>query len=266
MKKSFKVLFIGDIVGKPGRRAVVHFLPLLKQSEKIDFVIANGENLSSGKGMTFEKYEEMLGVGVDYFTSGNHIWANKDIIQYMKNDEVKVLRPANYTDDCPGNGFASIEIDGNKIILINLLGRVFIQGLSADPFTTGMDIANANKNAIIIVDFHAEATSEKVALGHYLDGHVAAVIGTHTHVQTADEQILAGGTAYITDAGMCGPKDSVIGVKKEIIIEKFLTGLPQSHKVAVGDSIFNACIVEIDIESKKALNIKRIREVLSANN
>jgi metallophosphoesterase (TIGR00282 family) len=184
----------------------------------------------------------------------------------MKNNEVKILRPANYTSDCPGQGFVTLKINGNKVTIINLLGRVFIQGLVDDPFSTGLEIAKSNSDSVVIVDFHAEATSEKVALGHYLDGSVSAVIGTHTHVQTADEKIMKKGTAYITDAGMCGPADSVIGVKKEIIIEKFLTGLPQSHKVAVGDSIFNACLVEVDAETKKAISIKRVSETLEADN
>jgi len=257
-EKSLKVLFIGDIVGKPGRQVVSQVLPSLKKEKKIDFVVANGENLASGKGMTKEKYEEMLRVGVDYFTSGNHIWDNRDIIPYLKDRSVKVLRPANYPHDCPGLGFITFELSGYKVTLINLLGQVFIPVLTENPFKIGKEIADDHKDSIILVDLHAEATSEKVAFAHYLDGEVSAVVGTHTHVQTADETILAGGTAYLTDLGMCGPKDSVLGVEKGIIIKQFLTALPQSHKVAVGPTIFNACLVEINANTKKAVSIERI--------
>lgn len=261
-KNSFKILFIGDIVGRPGRRAVAHFVPLLKEKERIDFVIANGENLAGGTGMTLEKYQEMLDVGVDYFTSGNHIWKNRDIIPYLKDGSAKILRPANFQDNPPGQGVVTLEVDGEKLTIINLIGRIFIPGVYDDPFVIGKQLAEANKDSIIIVDIHAEATSEKVALGYYLDGEAAAVIGTHTHIQTADEQILPKGTAYITDVGMCGPKESVLGVNKEIIIHNFLTTPYLSHKVAVGDSIFNAAILEIDRKTKKAVSVRRIYETL----
>ncbi len=260
--KTIKILFIGDIVGKPGRNVVKHFLAELKNNENIDFVIANGENLSAGKGITFDKYEEMIAAGIDYFTSGNHIWNNRDIIPYMKDNSVKILRPANYPNDPPGSGFANIKVGDTKITIANLMGRVFIPGLFDDPFAKGKEIADANKDSIIIIDFHAEATSEKIALGYYLDGQVAVVIGTHTHVQTADEKILPGGTGFISDVGMCGPINSVLGVDKDIIVKGFLTGLPQSHKVAVGNSMLNACVIEIDISTKKTLSIKRISEIL----
>jgi len=255
-----KILFIGDIVGRPGRNAVRAVLPKLKENEGIDFVIANGENLASGKGMTKEKYDEMISAGVDYFTSGNHIWQNRDIIPYLKDGSVKVLRPANYAGDPPGKGFDTVEIKGQKLTIVNLLGRVFINELLDDPFEVGLNIAEKNKDSIVFVDIHAEATSEKMALAYYLDGKVSAVIGTHTHIQTADEKILENGTAYLTDAGMCGPENSVLGVEKDIVIAGFLTGLPQSFKVAGGECIFNACLIEIDIESKKAVAIKRIFE------
>jgi metallophosphoesterase (TIGR00282 family) len=261
-KNSIKILFIGDIVGRSGRNVVKHFLSDLKAEEKVDFVIANGENLSAGKGITFGKYEEMINVGIDYFTSGNHIWNNRDIIPYMKDKSVKVLRPANYPNDPPGLGYATVDVDGTKLTIINLMGRVFIPGLFDDPFAKAKEIVDANSDSAIIIDFHAEATSEKMALAYYLDGQISAVIGTHTHVQTADEKILAGGTGFITDAGMCGPTDSVLGVEKDIIIRGFLTGLPQSHKVAVGDSIFNACLLEIDSLTKKTVSIKRISKIL----
>jgi metallophosphoesterase (TIGR00282 family) len=263
MKQSvIKILFIGDIVGRPGRKAVAHFVPLLRKSEGIDLVIANGENMAAGRGFTHEKYEDLLKIGVDYFTSGNHIWANANIIPYLKNKSVKILRPANFTGENPGLGFDTVEVDGVKVTIINLIGQVFNPIPSDNPFHAVDEIVSANKDSVIVVDLHAEATSEKVAMGHYLDGRVSVFCGTHTHIQTADERILPKGTAYITDAGMCGPKESVLGVKKEIIIDKFLTAMPQSHKVAVGDMIFNALLIEVDTKTKKAIQLKRINETL----
>ena len=261
-KDTIKILFIGDIVGKPGRRAVAHFIPLLKKKEGIDFVIANGENLASGKGMTYGKYQEMIDAGVDYFTSGNHIWNNADFIPCLNDKRVKVVRPANFPDSLPGRGFAEALVDGEKLVIINLQGRVFMKDDIEDPFTIGKNIVENFKNRIIVIDFHAEATSEKMALGYYLEGMVSAVLGTHTHVQTADERILPLGTAFISDVGMSGPENSVLGVKKDIIIEKFLTQTPLSHKVASGDSIFNAVIVEVQKKTKKAIKITRISKLL----
>jgi len=257
--ETIKVLFIGDIVGRPGRGAVTDFLA--KNRSNYDLVLANGENLASGSGMTYEKYQEMIRVGIDYFTSGNHIWRIKDFVSYLDDRSTKVLRPANFPASCPGYGDVELEIAGSAVAIINLQGRVFMPDNLDDPFSIGKKLAEEHKNAIIIVDFHAEATSEKVALGYYLDGVASAVLGTHTHIQTSDEKILSNGTAYITDVGMCGPADSVLGVKKEIIIERFLTQLPQSHKVAVGDSILNAVEIEFDKKSKKATKIKRIQEL-----
>lgn len=262
MKNLVKILFIGDIVGKPGRTAVKMVLPELKDKENIDIVLANGENLASGKGITYAKYEEMIEAGIDYFTSGNHVWNNKEIIEYLKDPKIKILRPENYSNANPGRGIVALS---NNIILVNLQGRVFMKDEVDDPFTISKNIANEYRDKIIIIDFHAEATSEKVALGYYLDGQVSAVLGTHTHVQTADEKILPKGTAYITDVGMTGPSDSVLGVKKEIIIEKFLTQLPKSHKVAKGEMIFCAVLLSINIKTKKVLKIKRIQEIISSN-
>lgn len=249
-------------MGRPGRNAVKAVLPTLKKKEKIDYVFANGENLAAGRGMTIEKYQEMIDIGIDYFTSGNHIWNNKAFIEYLEDPKIKVLRPENYPAGNPGRGIA--EIDKN-IVLVNLQGRVFMPDDVNDPFASAQNIVNQYKNKIIIVDFHAEATSEKVAFGYYLDGKVAAVIGTHTHIQTADENILPNGTGYITDIGMTGPKESVLGVQKEIIIEKFLTQLPKSHKVALGEMIFSAVLLDINIKSKKTTKIKRIFEQVSPN-
>lgn len=257
-----KILFLGDIVGRPGRSAVANILPTLKKDMHIDFVIANGENLAAGKGMTLSKYQEMMDIGIDYFTSGNHIWNNEDMVANLSRESVKVLRPANYPAGLPGRGYAQVKISGAKLTIINLQGRVFMKDDIEDPFVIGKNIIDGNQNSIIIIDFHAEATSEKIALGYYFDGKISALIGTHTHVQTADEKILEGGTAYITDAGMCGPIDSVLGVKKEIIIEKFLTQLPQSHKVAKGDSILNGVVITIDKKTKKAKTIKRLSKIV----
>jgi len=256
-RKTIKILFIGDIVGKPGRRAVAQFLA--ENKGKYDLVLANGENLAAGKGMTFAKYEEMISAGVDYFTSGNHIWNNEEIVPHLNDPKVKVLRPANYPNSSPGRGSAAIKLKNNiEILLLNLQGRVFMKDEIDDPFVAGKNFADENAGKIIIIDFHAEATSEKIALGYYLDGKVSAVLGTHTHVQTADEKILDGGTAYITDIGMSGAENSVLGVKKEIIIEKFLTQLPLSHKVATGESILSAVEFEIDTKTRRALSIGRI--------
>jgi len=260
--KNIRILLIGDIVGRPGRNAVKAVLPNLKKNEKIDYIFANGENLAGGRGMTIEKYQEMINAGVDYFTSGNHIWNNKAFIEYLDDPKVKVLRPENYPTGNPGRGIAEI---GEEILIVNLQGRVFMPDDVNDPFSTAQNIVNQYKDKIVIIDFHAEATSEKVALGYYLDGKVSAILGTHTHVQTADETVLPNGTGYITDIGMTGPRESVLGVEKEIIIEKFLTQLPKSHKVAVGEMIFSAVILEINKQSKKTIKIKRVHELVSPN-
>lgn len=258
--QNIKVLFIGDIVGRPGRRAVSQFLA--ENKDVYDLVFANGENLAAGKGMTFAKYEEMISAGVDYFTSGNHIFNNDEMIPYLDDKKVKVLRPANYPASSPGRGVSEIVLkNGTKVLLVNLQGRVFMKDDIDDPFVTGKNIIDEHPGEIIIIDFHAEATSEKMALGYYLDGKATAILGTHTHVQTADEKILPLGTAFISDIGMSGPENSILGVKKEIIIEKFLTQLPLSHKVATGCTILSAIELEIDPKTNMALSIERISKV-----
>lgn len=256
--ETIKILFIGDIVGRPGRGACKKLIPELVKEHGIDFVIANGENLASGTGMTFKTYEEMIDAGVDYFTSGNHIWKNKDIIEHLDDSTTKIVRPLNYPQEAPGRGMAVVEKGPKKFLLVNAQGRVFMPDDVEDPFVALGRIAKDNAELPIVVDFHAEATSEKIALGYYLDGKVAAVIGTHTHVQTADETILESGTGFITDVGMVGPIDSVLGVEKEIIIEKFLTQLPVSHKVASGEVNFSAVVISIDPEKKICTSISRI--------
>lgn len=259
---KIKVLFIGDIVGRPGRQAVKKILPDLIQKYGIDFVIANGENLAGGSGMTLDTYNEMIDVGIDLFTSGNHIWKNKDIIPHLDDPDIKVLRPVNYPKGVPGRGMKILEKNGKKVLVVNLQGRVFMPDDVDEPFAMMKKYADDNQDIPIIVDFHAEATSEKVALVNYLDGKVAALVGTHTHIQTADEKILSAGTAYITDVGTVGPIDSVLGVEKEIIIEKFLTQLPVSHKVAKGAVEFGGVVLTIDSENRKTDKILRIREII----
>lgn len=253
-----KILFIGDIVGRPGRAAVFRILPDLKKRESIDFIIANGENAADGLGLTPKVAEELFSYGVDILTSGNHIWDKKEIFELMGKDD-RILRPANYPAGVRGIGSTIISRAGKKLGVINLSGRVFMKNLECPFRTAGEEMAKLKDSAeIMVIDIHAEATSEKIALGWYLDGKASAVIGTHTHVQTADERILPQGTAYITDIGMTGARESVIGVKKEIILERFLTQVPVRLEVAKEDVAFQGALVEVDEGNGRALAIKRI--------
>jgi hypothetical protein len=254
-----KILFIGDIVGKPGRRAVSEFVPSLISERKIDLVIANCENAAAGFGVTREIVEELYGSRIDVLTSGNHIWNKKEVLDFIGDYET-LLRPANYPATTPGSGAVLIPTTkGEYVGVLNLAGRIFMHPVDC-PFVTAKNkIAELKaKTKVIIVDIHAEATSEKRAMGWYLDGEVSAVLGTHTHVQTADEEILPQGTAYISDVGMTGPFDSVIGVKKETIIERFLTQMPNKFDVAKGDNRMQGVILDIDAISGKANSIERI--------
>jgi metallophosphoesterase (TIGR00282 family) len=253
------ILFIGDIVGKPGRQAVSRELHRLVDRYNVDVVIANGENASGGFGITAESAKELFACGIHLFTSGNHIWDKKEALEYLKNEE-RILRPANYPEGTPGKGSALVTTPGgSRVGVINLEGRVFMNNLEC-PFRTADReiVALSAATKIIIVDFHAEATSEKSSLGWYLDGRVSAVVGTHTHVQTADERVLTSGTAYITDVGMTGAFDSVIGVRKEEPIHKFLTHLPAKFEVAKKDMRINAVVLTIDEVSGLALGIERV--------
>jgi metallophosphoesterase (TIGR00282 family) len=254
------ILFIGDINGKPGRAAVKALLPGLIKDKKIDFVIANGENASGGFGITHESFKDLIDCGINVMTMGNHTWDNKDIFKFI-DSEPNLIRPANLAPGNPGKGFSIYSIDGKstKIGVLNLTGRVFMHQAD-DPFRAADKIVNEMRitTPVIIVDMHAEATSEKQAMGFFLDGRVSLVAGTHTHVQTSDERIFAGGTAFITDAGMTGPFDSVIGVEKDIILRRFLTYLPEKFEIAVGDVHLNAVAVSIDEITGKALKIERI--------
>jgi len=249
---------IGDVVGKPGRRAVAKVLPGLREDEGIDLVIANGENAAGGRGLTPETAEELLQAGIHVITSGNHIFRQKEIMSYMEGD-VPILRPLNYPRGVPGRGCLLYQVkDGFQVLVVNLMGRVNLLNVD-DPFAR-MDAVLSDINdlpRVIIVDFHAETTSEKQALAWHLDGRVSAVLGTHTHVPTADARILKRGTAYVTDVGMVGPYNSILGDRVEPIIQHFMTGIPGRFEVADGPVVFNSVIVDIDVETGHALSIRR---------
>ncbi len=257
-----KILFIGDIFGRAGRDIIKKLLPEIKQELKPDLVIANAENLTNGSGFSYKHIQEMKKAGIDFFTSGNHVWSNKDGVQHLDDKTFPVLRPANYPPGVAGRGSEIVKVGRKKVLVVNLMGRSFIRKHFDCPMRTMDDILEKYKKeklSAIFVDYHAETTAEKYALGYYLDGKVSAVIGTHTHVPTADAHILAKGTAYITDAGMTGPFESVIGVKKEIVLEKFLTQIDKKHEPETkGKKVFSGVIIEIDEKTKKALNIKHV--------
>ncbi len=255
-----RVMVIGDVVGKPGRRILGRCLPDLIAEESLDFVIANGENTAAGFGLSKKLRNEIVNAGVDVITGGNHIWDRKEIYEFI-DDDPAIVRPFNYPADVPGQGYAVYRMrNGYKIGVINLVGRVY--NLTVDcPFkgaSRAVEFIKTTGVKTIIVDFHAEATSEKKALGWFLDGRASAVIGTHTHIQTADEQVLPEGTAYITDAGMTGGHDSVIGMKKEASLKHFITMLPVRFEPAKANPRLNAVIIEIDNELGSARSITRI--------
>lgn len=255
-----KILFIGDIVGRSGREAVLAELENLKYKEGIDFCIANGENASGGLGMSRRAYEELKSAGIDYFTMGNHTFSKPDAGHLLSEGE-NICRPANYTDFCPGEGYAIVtDSKGRKIAVMNLMGTVYNDIALTNPFLAADELIEKIKNVtnIIILDFHAEATSEKIAMGQYLDSRVSAVVGTHTHVQTADAMILPGKTAYITDVGMTGPQASVLGMKSEIAIKRFLTGEKVRYEQSRNKAVIHAVIIEIADETGNALSIKAI--------
>jgi metallophosphoesterase (TIGR00282 family) len=248
------ILVIGDIVGKPGRRTIKELVPGLREQYGLDTVIANAENAAGGLGLTPETAREMLDSGIDILTTGNHIWAQKEVIPYLEGD-APVLRPLNYPPGVPGKGY----LVKDKIMVVNLVGRTFMDDYDCpframDKWLAGLE----KKPQAIIVDFHAEATSEKMALGRYLDGRVSAVLGTHTHVGTIDARVLPKGTAYITDIGMVGPIDSVIGNDVELVLQRFLTKMPNRLTVANGKTMLNSVLVDIDEQSGRATDIKRL--------
>ncbi|MCM8778868.1 MAG: TIGR00282 family metallophosphoesterase [Candidatus Omnitrophica bacterium] len=258
-----KILFLGDVVGRPGREAVKKLVPMIKGEENIDFSIANVENAAGGSGVTPEVIHELLETGLDCLTSGDHIWRKKEVYKII-NYEHRLLKPANYPEITPGNGSGIFMTQkGIKVGVVNLQGRVFMEALDC-PFRVGMrEIEKLlPQTPLIVVDFHAEATSEKEALGWYLDGLVSAVIGTHTHVPTADEKILPKGTAYISDVGMVGPKYSILGRKPAQIIERFITQMPTRFEIAEGEVELQAVMLDIDEKTGRARAIKRITKNL----
>lgn len=249
------LVFIGDVVGKPGRDAAARYLKRVDA----DFKIINGENLAGGLGITPNVADEMLVSGVDAITTGNHVWKKKEIIPYIMG-ESRLVRPLNYPEGTPGFGYTLLKRNGKQIYVVNLEGRTFMSPLGC-PFRTVQEfLSSINGEIPVFVDFHAEATSEKIAMGWFLDGRVAAVVGTHTHVQTADERILPKGTGYITDVGMTGPADSVIGMDKDVILERFLTQLPQKYEVAKGDNEVQGVRVLIDANTRLCVGMERIKE------
>jgi metallophosphoesterase (TIGR00282 family) len=254
-----KVLFIGDIVGKPGREILRKGLRPLVEREGVDLVIANAENAAAGFGVTKDIGDTLLEAGVHVMTSGNHIWAKKEVVPYIT-AEPRLLRPANYPAGVPGRGsYVAQTGDGRAVGVINVMGRVFMANID-DPFTVVLREIEAMRarTRVIIVDFHAEATSEKVAMGWHLDGKVTLVVGTHTHVQTADERILPNGTAYLTDAGMTGPHDSIIGMEREPSLARFLNGMPAKYEPATGNPRLNGVMIEADPKTGRALSISRV--------
>ena len=255
------VLFLGDIVGAPGRNAVVARLPELKEKHALDFVIVNGENAAGGRGITGKITIELLRAGASVVTTGDHIWDQKEIIQFL-DLEPRLLRPLNYPDGAPGNGSIVLETAKGKIGVINVQARTFMQPILENPFRAVQAAVTKmrQETANIIVDVHGETTSEKIALGRFLDGKVSAVIGTHTHVQTADEQIFPGGTAFLCDAGMCGPMNSILGRAIEPIMNRLISNLPASFPVAAGEVRLRGALIEIDETTGRALRIMRLDE------
>lgn len=257
-KSEYKILFIGDIIGEVGRNAVKKILPGLKKKIGIDFVIANGEHLSERVGVDTEILFEMRDAGIDFFTTGNHVWRKDEFKEEITKKNMPIIRPANFLVKYPGHGFRVIQTPAGKALIINLLGKEGIPEKVVNPFKK-IDVILESQTGydFSIVDFHAEMTSEKVAMGQYLDGRVTAVLGTHTHVPTADARILPKGTAFVSDAGMTGPLNSVLGVKSEIIVERFVKGVGSKFEVADGEAVFNSVLLTIDGKGK-SLSIKRI--------
>jgi metallophosphoesterase (TIGR00282 family) len=264
MSESTKILFIGDIIGRPGRNAVKECLPRIVAEKSPDVVIANGENTAGGFGITEVLYGEVKNLGIDVITTGNHVWDRKEILEFLNTGVPDLIRPANYPEGTPGAGWTTFEAaSGVTVGILNLSGRVFMDAIDC-PFRVGREAVKRlrEKTPVIVVDMHAETTSEKQAMGWFLDGTVSAVIGSHTHVQTADERILANGTAYITDAGMTGPTDSVIGMKKETIMETFISKLPSRFEVASKGIELQGVLVTINTSDGKATAIERIKHVM----
>ncbi|OLB97150.1 MAG: metallophosphoesterase [Candidatus Rokubacteria bacterium 13_1_40CM_68_15] len=255
-----KILMVGDVFGEPGRSAVKKLLPKLRQQHAIDLAVVNVENAAAGFGVTPQIAREILDQGADVMTSGNHIWDRKEIVEYITKENL-LLRPANFPAGTPGVGHVTVKTGPHRVAVVNLMGRVFMSAIDC-PFRKADEILSevTRETRIVLVDMHAEATSESVAMGWYLDGRVSAVVGTHRHVQTADERVLPGGTAYITDLGMTGPIDSVIGVDKDLILQRFLTQMPVRFEAAKGPAALHGVVITVDPETGRASDIVRIRQ------
>ncbi len=256
-----RIAFFGDVVGRPGRRALAMALRVLRRSEPIDFVVANGENAAGGKGIDPGSAEELQDAGVDVVTTGNHVWQHRDIVPYLAENE-RVLRPLNFPPGAPGAGWVvRAARDGTPVAVMNLIGRVFM-GPADCPFRAADAVLPQIRatTSVIVVDMHGEATSEKVGMGRYLDGRVTAVLGSHTHVQTADEAVLPGGTAVLCDAGMCGPEHSILGVRSDRVLERFVRQMPVRFEVASGPVLVHGALVDVDAATGRATAIRRVRE------
>jgi len=256
-----RLLFLGDIIGEPGRKAVIETLPALKSVWQIDFVVANGENVAAGRGITPRLAIDLLRCGVAVITSGDHIWDQKDVIGFIET-EPRLLRPINYPDGTPGGGSIVLETAKGKVGVINVQGRTFMLPALENPFRrVSAEVDRIREQTpVIFVDVHAETTSEKIALGRFLDGKVSAVAGTHTHVQTADEQIFPGGTAFICDVGMCGPTESVLGREIQPIVQRFVSSMPINFPVAKGEVKLHGLVVDIDETTGRAVAVRRVVE------
>jgi metallophosphoesterase (TIGR00282 family) len=255
--EELRILFVADVVGQPGRDAVKAILPVLKKELEADLTILNGENSAGGFGLTAKLVAELKSAGADVITTGNHVFAQKEFLPDLPNLE-RVLRPANYPPTAPGKGWCLVDAGGREVLVMNLMGRIFVEALD-DPFRAADAILQAHPNVkIVFCDMHAEATSEKTAMGWYLDGRVSAVVGTHTHIPTADARVLTKGTAYVTDVGMVGPRDGCIGMDKEAVLQRFLTGVPNRFVVASGPVTFNSVLVTINSSTGRATSIQRI--------
>jgi metallophosphoesterase (TIGR00282 family) len=255
--EEFRILFVADVVGHPGREAVKSILPGLKKDLKPELTVVNGENAAAGFGLTAKLADELMSAGADVITTGNHVFAQKEFVAELPGLD-RVIRPANYPPDAPGKGWCVVGVNGHQAMVMNLMGRIFVESFD-DPFRAADAILAAHPDIrIVLCDMHAEATSEKTAMGWYLDGRVSAVVGTHTHIPTADGRVLPGGTAYVTDVGMVGPRDGCIGMDKDVVIKRFLTGVPNRFVVASGTVTFNSVLVTISPSTGRALSIQRI--------
>lgn len=253
-----RILSVGDLIGESGLKKAKEVVEEIKEKENIDFIIVNGENVAEGMGINLKYFNEILSMGTNVVTMGNHTWAKRDIFSFINHEQL--IRPANYPEGVPGKGYVICKCKDKKIAVVNLIGRTEMGVLSENPFIIGKRLAEKLKKEvdIVVVDFHAEASAEKVAMGNYLDGIVTIVYGTHTHVQTADDRILPKGTAYMTDIGMTGPKNSVIGMDLEASLKRFITTLPERYKMAEGECIFNGCIFDINDETCLVEKITRL--------